>query len=148
MNRYRWLQASGVRQGALIHGIAFLILAGVWQALEPSPAGTRTADTGAMALLAPVVFLMFVAVLSALAVLSSVLGAFAGYWAARTHSPLAGALAGLASAALAAALVATFFPGVDVAWESTWLARMKWLAPPAALAGIVVGLRERGHHQL
>lgn len=148
MNRHRWLQAPGVRRGALVHGVAFLALAVVWQALEPSPAGTRTADTGAMALLAPLVFLMFAAVTSALAVLSSVLGAFAGYWAARTRSPLAGALAGLAVAALAAALVATFVPGVDVAWESAWLARMKWLAPPAVVAGIVVGLAERGHRQL
>jgi hypothetical protein len=69
-----------------------------------------------------------------------VLGAFAGYWAARTGSPVAGALAGLAIAVLAAAVLAVLFPGGVVGVGAAWAAKMKWLALPAVVAGIVVGL--------
>ena len=49
----RWLQVPGVRRGALVHVAVFVGLAAVWCALEPRPGGTRSADTGAMGLLAP-----------------------------------------------------------------------------------------------
>ena len=132
MNLQRWLQVPGVRLGALVHGVVFMCLAAVWYALEPRSGGTRTADTGAMDLLAPVVFLLTASVVVALAAASSVLGAFAGYWAARTGSPVVGALAGLAAGAVAA--------GVGAAW----VAKLKWLVPPAVVDGIVVGVIDRG----
>ena len=130
MNLQRWLQVPGVRFGALVHGVVFVCLAAVWYALEPRSGGTRTADTGAMDLLAPVVFLLTASVVVALAAASSVLGAFAGYWAARTGSPVVGALAGL-------------FPGAAAGMGAAWVAKMKWLVPPAVVAGIVVGVIDR-----
>ena len=53
MNLQRWFQVLGVRLGALVHVAVFVGLAAVWYVLEPRPGGTRTADTGAMDLLAP-----------------------------------------------------------------------------------------------
>lgn len=135
----RWLQVPGVRMGALVHVAVFVGLAAVWFALEPRPGGTRSADTGAMDLLAPGVFLLTALGVAVMAAASSVLGAFAGYWAARTGSPVAGALAGLAIAVLAAALLAVLFPGGGVGVGAAWAAKMKWLALPAVVAGIVVG---------
>ena len=142
MNLQRWFQVPGVRFGALVHGIVFVCLAAVWHALEPRSGGTRTADTGAMDLLAPVLFLLIASVVSVLAAASSVLGAFAGYWAARTGSPVAGALAGLAISVLAAAMLAVLFPGGAVGVGAAWVAKLKWLALPAVVAGIVVGVME------
>ena len=120
MNLQRWLQVPGVRFGALVHGVVFVCLAAVWYALEPRSGGTRTADTGAMDL-----------------------GAFAGYWAARTGSPVAGALAGLAAGAVAAGVLAVLFPGAAAGMGAAWVAKMKWLVPPAVVAGIVVGVIDR-----
>lgn len=140
MNLQRWLQVPGVHVGALVHGVVFVCLAVVWYALEPRPGGTRSADTGAMDLLAPGVFLLTAVGVAVMAAASSVLGAFAGYWAARTGSPVAGALAGLAIAVLAAAVLAVLFPGGVVGVGAAWAAKMKWLALPAVVAGIVVGL--------
>lgn len=142
MNLQRWLQVPGVRLGALVHGIGFMCLAAVWYALEPRPGGTRTADTGAMDLLAPGVFLLTAAGVAVLAASSSVLGAFAGYWAARTGSPVVGALAGLAVGAVAAGVLAVLFPGGAVGVGAAWAAKLKWLVPPAVVAGIAVGVME------
>ena len=142
VNLQRWLQVPGVRLGALVHVVVFVGLAAVWYALEPRSGGTRTADTGAMDLLAPVVFLLTASVVSVLAAASSVLGAFAGYWAARTGSPVAGALAGLALAALVGGLMAVLFPGGAAGLGAAWVGKMKWLVPPAVVAGLWVGLME------
>ncbi len=143
MNLQRWLQVPGVRFGALVHGVVFVCLAAGWYALEPRSGGTRTADTGAMDMLAPVVFLLTASVVVALAASSSVLGAFAGYWAARTGSPVVGALAGLAAGAVAAGVLAVLFPGAAAGVGAAWVAKLKWLVPPAVVAGIVVGVIDR-----
>ena len=133
MNLQRWLQVPGVRFGALVHGVVFVCLAAVWYALEPRSGGTRTADTGAMDLLAPVVFLLTASVVVALAAASSVLGAFAGYWAARTGSPVVGALAGLAAGAVVAGVLAVLFPGAAAGMGAAWVSKLKWLVPPAVV---------------
>ena len=143
MNLQRWLQDPGVHFGALVHAVGFMCLAVVWYALEPRSGGTRTADTGAMGLLAPVVFLLTASVVAALAASSSVLGAFAGYWAARTGSPVVGALAGLAAGAVAAGVLVVLFPGAAAGMGAAWVAKLKWLVPPAVVAGIVVGVIDR-----
>ena len=96
-----------------------------------------------MDLLAPVVFLLTASVVAALAAASSVLGAFAGYWAARTGSPVLGALAGLAAGAVAAGVLAVLFPGAAAGMGAAWVSKLKWLVPPAVVAGIVVGVIDR-----
>lgn len=142
MNLFRWLERPGAGLGALVDGLVFAAMLAVWYALEPRSAGTHTADTGAMSLLLPFVIGFTLVICAVLSAASSVLGAFAGYWAKRTRSPVTGAVAGLAAGALAAGPLAVLFPGEAASMGAAWLAKMKWLVPPAAVAGIVVGIVE------
>jgi hypothetical protein len=118
-------------------------MSAVWYALEPRPGATHSADTGAMGLLAPLVFLVTAALVAVLAAASSVLGALAGYWAARTGSPLVGALVGLAMGALAAGVLAVGSPTAAASAWAGWLEKAKWLVPPAVAAGIVAGWMQK-----
>jgi hypothetical protein len=122
-------------------------MAAVWYALEPRQGATHSADTGAMGLLAPLVFLLTASLVAALAAASSVLGAFAGYWAARTGSPLVGALAGLAISALAAGVLVVLLPAAagsaGAGWkrQSGWC-RLRW-QPASWPAGCKSGARSK-----
>lgn len=144
MNISRFLESPGTRLGGLIDGLIFAAMLAVWYAMEQQPAGTHTADTGAMTLLIPFVILFSLAFCAVLSVGSSLLGAFAGYWAARMRSPLVGAMAGLLAGTVGASILVVLFPASssDTSLLGVWLLRLKWLVPPAAIAGIVVGLVE------
>jgi hypothetical protein len=141
------LERPGVRPGAMVHAAVFVCMAAVWYALEPRQGATHSADTGAMGLLAPLVFLLTASLVAALAAASSVLGAFAGYWAARTGSPLVGALAGLAISALAAGVLVVLLPAAAGSAGAGWMEKAKWLVPPAMAAGIVAGWMQKRRTQ-
>ncbi len=90
LNLLRMLNHPGVRRGAVIDGLVFASMLVVWSVIEWRSPGARNADTGAMALLGPVMFLLYLWLGAVLALGSSLLGAFAGYWAARTRNPFMG----------------------------------------------------------
>ena len=144
LNLLRMLNHPGVRRGAVIDGLVFASMLVVWSVIEWRSPGARNADTGAMALLGPVMFLLYLWLGAALALGSSLLGAFAGYWAARTRNPFMGAVAGLLAGIVAAGLLAVLFPANagEVSLVASWFVKLKWLAPPAIVAGVTVGMTE------
>jgi Na+/H+-dicarboxylate symporter len=54
-----------------------------------------------------------------------------------------GALAGLAAGAVAAGVLAVLFSGAAAGMGAAWVSKLKWLVPPAVMAGIVVGVIDR-----
>jgi len=140
------LNQPGVRLGALIDGAAFALMLVVWYAhgwWTSSPA--RTAESGAMDLLWVVVLPVTMLFALALTLGSSLLGAIAGYSAAHWRSPWVGALLGLSNAMLAAAVLTLplALKDSDAGLLSLWINKLQWLAPPAMLAGAVVGVLAR-----
>lgn len=142
MQFHRLINNSGARLGALVDASVFALMLGAWYAGSSVRPGIRSADTGAMGLWAPLLLLLTLVFCAMLSAASSVLGAVAGYWAQRTGSPVVGALVGLSSSVLVAAALAVLFPGSEGHFGSAWLDKIKWLLPPAVVAGVVVGFRK------